>query len=266
MADEIGTEELPEDQDTFPREYVEKLRAENARYRTELKPYKEAFKGYNDAERAYLFDIVTTLDADPSAGALKARSLAQNVLGEQFFEGLTGVPTPEQPTEEPEEGPETQEEATAAMKPEDIQKMLDERDAKAREEAEIEAVFAEVEAAGFPRGSEGFMMALSVANAQVAAGKDVNFSELAPKVHAILGTEAAPAAEEAPAEGNEAPEARETELPEAIKPREFPKTADAGGSGAPTGEQKDWLAEAAEKGISPLQAARERMEHRLESA
>lgn len=263
MADE-------ETQDTFPRKYVEELRDEAARYRTELKKFKAPFEGFNAAEIDYLFDIVSTLGTDQKGGALKVRDLAKNILKEEFYEGLDDLPQPEAPAEEETQDLTPKEEpVTDSLTAEQLQKMLDEREAKAREEAEIEGIFREIEEAGFERGTEGFITALSLAQTQASLGKDVDFKVLAPKVHTILGTEA-PAEESSEEDASDAATAStDAAVASATETavegdRDFPKTpAAAGTTGAPGEAKTDWLDKAREAGKSPLEAARERLEARL---
>jgi hypothetical protein len=74
--------------DTFDRSYVEKLRQENARYRTAAKQYEEVFSPYNDEARAEWFEVIQTLAKDPQAGAQYMLDVAESILGTAEGEGV----------------------------------------------------------------------------------------------------------------------------------------------------------------------------------
>lgn len=286
----MDTEEdaLPEGQDTFDRAYVEKLREEAARYRTSLKPYKAAFGDFNDAETEFLFEMLTALNKDPHEGARMFRDMSKNILNDEFFEGLD-LPVVERPEEESDTVGDAvdeivnnkqsknkdenmaekakEKESSGVLTPEQLRAELDARDkaaaeraaeaaAEAKMQAEIEAVYKEIEDAGFQRGTEAFQTALSLGASMTQQGKDVVFADLAKKVrfvHDMPEPEAAPDPEPA--------------APDPMNPtgsgKEFAKTATVEGVATPTEPAKDWVQEAKEKGINPMQAARERAEARL---
>ena len=52
---------LPEGEDTFPREYVEKLRAEAAKHRTRARDIESSFDGYSPAEKARFLELASQL-------------------------------------------------------------------------------------------------------------------------------------------------------------------------------------------------------------
>jgi len=72
--------ELP-DGDTFPREYVEKLRHEAASYRNEFKPYRDVFKDVSPELRDYiLYDVAGPLvSADPTTALDELYELVERV-------------------------------------------------------------------------------------------------------------------------------------------------------------------------------------------
>lgn len=80
--------------DTFDRAYVEKLRQESARYRTERNQFTDAFEGYEDADRGVLLDLARTLRTDPTAAAEWMREQAEAIL-----QGQQPPPAEQQPGE-----------------------------------------------------------------------------------------------------------------------------------------------------------------------
>jgi len=238
--------------DTFDRAYVEKLRAEAAGYRTKLKTFTEAFEGFNPEETEWMLDKVSTIAANPDAGAESLLDIVKGFMGEDELLAALEIEVVE---DDGEEDPEEEDPDMSAA--EELRKILaerDEADAKAAEEAELESareeIYAEIEAAGFERGTDGFQYALAIGQAEVAAGRDPSFAALAPRIAAAAGIE-----------NFEAPVVEEPEGGKA-----HPSTAGAGGSGAATENEKDWIAEAKESGSSPWEAARARLEARLDTA
>lgn len=263
VTDEAVEEEEIGDDQTFDAAYVRKLRREAAGFRTKLRAYEQPFKGFSDVEREYLLGLVEELDSEPELGALKLRDLSKQLLEEKFYEGLD-VPQKEienMSDDKDKAAPSGGGEAMFTRK--DLEEMFAQRDAaaqeaaaKAADDAEVEAILKEVEAAGFERGSEGFLTALSLANTQVQLGKEVDFKVLAPKVHALIGDVGEVSSDEAaPADLGDG---------EVAADNRFPKTATAGGSGSATEPARDWVAEAREAGKDVMAEARQRMEARLE--
>lgn len=261
---------LPTDVDELHR-MIRELRDESAGRRVKLKPYEDAFGSLRDNERQYLLDVVKLIDRDPDKAAVEFRDTAFRMLGsqEKFLEGLD-IELPQSEAEsdpgEPEVENESQEDDDMAqLTPEQLQEILDERDRKAAEaaaqqqqDAEVEAIFAEIEELGFERGTVGFMSMLSQAQTLAQAGQDPDFSALAPKIRALHDL---PDPESEGGDEEEgAPEAGADEDPDPA----FPKTADAGGAGgAPTEQKKDWVEQAKEEGRDIGEVARERAEARL---
>jgi len=61
--------------------YIKELREEARDRRKAHEPYKDAFSEYNDSEKEYLLNMVTTLSADQEAGAQTMLELANRMLG-----------------------------------------------------------------------------------------------------------------------------------------------------------------------------------------
>lgn len=248
---------------------IRDLRKENADRRVKAKPYDEAFGEYNAQEQELLLGIVRTLAHDQAAGGKALRDLAVDILGEDGFrEGLefleNAEEVPAKAEDETTEDEEKEGQVPTGLSAEELKAELDRREkareeaeAKAKQDAEVAEIFAEIEALGFEQGSEGFMTMLSLANTQATLGKDPDFKVLAPQVRSLVGLPE-PEAEGEPTKDEAAPEAK----PEV----KFPSTADAGGAGAATEAPKDWVAEAKAAGKSPMEAARERLEARLSQA
>ena len=218
--------------------------------------------------------MIQALNADPVEGAKQFRDMSKEILKDAFYadlDDIPGVPVQEETTQEEE----TKEEDPVSLTPEQMQKILDDRDAKAKadataaaeeaaRDAAIEEVFAEIEAAGFARGSEEFMTALALGQTLSAQGKDVVFADLAPKVRLVhdLPEPEAPPAEEA---SNEAPAPAPATVGTVVdgSGKEFPLTAGAGGAGTAAEPATDWVAEAKAAGRNVMEVARERAEARI---
>lgn len=76
VADQVTEPEPAAEPDTFDREYVEKLRAENARYRTRAKEWEEVAGSLDDEDRqAWLQIIGLANSGDPDALAYLGQAL-----------------------------------------------------------------------------------------------------------------------------------------------------------------------------------------------
>lgn len=65
--------------DTFPREYVEKLRSEAASYRTKYQPYRDAFTDVDPSVQEYLLDLNRQLIQDPKGAVAELRDLLKQL-------------------------------------------------------------------------------------------------------------------------------------------------------------------------------------------
>lgn len=133
-------EPLPEGQDSFPREYVEKLRAEAAQRRTQLREYEQVFEGYEPEERSRYLELVGKLRDQPEAALEEFRGVTERLakqLGKEF-PTMTDAPAPaEEPVSE-----ESDDERIARLVDE---RLAAEREAREKEEG-IKATYAEAEA------------------------------------------------------------------------------------------------------------------------
>lgn len=125
----------------FDRTYVEGLRKEAADRRVALKPYEEAFEGYNDEEREIWRNLATTLREDPEAAATAMEAIVN---------GIRGVNVSEiEPTTEKPAGPAE----TTFLTQEDLTKALKEKDEAAALDREISSLNAEVKALGYEQNT-----------------------------------------------------------------------------------------------------------------
>lgn len=273
MPDQV--DELPEG-DTFDRAYVEKLRAEAAKYRTALRPFEDAFGDFNDQEKSFLFGMLQSLNKNPAEGALQFRDMAKNILKDDFYADLEDIPVVEAAQDETASTEEAEGEGQVSLTQEQMQKMLDERDAKAKAEAEaaakeaadqaeIEAVYAEIEeATGFIRGSKEFGYALSVGAAASQAGDSPDFKQIGPQVATMLGIEVSANGDDS-TESSNGDSSVENAVENVVEGsgNEHAKTAGAGGSGKATETPKSVVEVAAEQGKTPMEVARDRFEARM---
>ena len=229
----MSTPDIPDDL----KPYVEELRQEAAKYRTKFAPYRDAFDGYDEREVSFLLTLVEQLKApDPSQAAKVMRDMAYDMLGESWAEDAPWAEA-EIPAEEPEEE-ETEDMTDApttepgAITPEEFQRILDERDARAKQEQEqaeleklVEQVKAEAQALGYEPESSDYFLLVNTAMHKT----DGDLSKAAELIAPITGIGSATTEDTQPgAEG-------QTATPSA--PR-FPPPVQ-GGAGAAPGEAKE---------------------------
>lgn len=148
--------------ETFSREYVEELRRENAKHRTAVKEYEEAFAGYDDNSRTTLLGIARQL-ADPTTqpdAAKRLQGIAENIMKAQG-EGKATRPDGE---EDPDQRPMTRAEWKAEQ-------------ARLQEDAARDAAIADIEntskALGIEPGSPDYALLLLFAQEPEVSG-DLN--------------------------------------------------------------------------------------------
>jgi len=244
----MPTEEVEGGAETFTREYVEELRKEAAERRTSLKPYKEAFSSFNEEEQAFLLELVNELGTNQGSAGVRMRDLSYQLLGEDAFladapwsvDNTGGIVTEE---ETPPAEPAPAGAGAPLVTLDDLQRVLDERDAKAANESqaarqaqEVDNLIAEAKGLGFEPGTPDYAMLMWYA-ANDTDNPDGDLSVASEKAKAY-----APAAPAPPEAGDESPA--------------FPATASAGGAGAqpepPTEPPKT------------MQEAKDRMKARIE--
>jgi len=140
--EEATEAEIPEG-DTFPREYVEKTRAEAAKWRTQFREIDSAFEGYAPEEKTRFLELASQLVNEPEK-ALEEFEGVTNRLRKRFGKDtpVSEEATPE-PTAAPSEGP-------ASLTTDDVTRLVEERLAAEKEQTarqtEVERTFAEAEA------------------------------------------------------------------------------------------------------------------------
>lgn len=151
--------ELPEG-DSFTRSYVEGLRAEGAKHRTQLRQYEDVFSRYEQGDRDLWIDMARDwADGDHQGVAEKMRNIYEAVLGAGAGDGSPAGGQPVDRSGQAEEQPPQQQGLTI----EDVQRFVEQRDAdRARVDAENRAVTGihdDIRAGGFePDSDEGFLV------------------------------------------------------------------------------------------------------------
>lgn len=159
-------DDLPADQPLFPRSYVEKLRTEGQKYRTEAQTaaqraqeYDSVYGIYEPDDRQVWMDLARTWAVDPNRAAELMSTIARSVLDEGNGDGVGGsVPTADADTAEA-----IAEASDGRLTPDQVQAMIDEALAgqaqSAAEAQAIEDIYGEVRSHGFdPETREGFMV------------------------------------------------------------------------------------------------------------
>lgn len=170
---QIGAESHTWDASTA-QERLSQLNNEHKKYRETYDPYAKAFSGFNDDSRA---QILQAFEALPNNPAAVARFFAENArawAGDEW-EGIYGELAPE--VAEPET---PVEELSVA---DQVQKILDERDAAARAEtdqqkaltAQVEAIASEMKELGYEQtdGEWGDEAQIILALAHARPDKDI---------------------------------------------------------------------------------------------
>jgi hypothetical protein len=130
--------------DSFPRDYVEKIRHEAAEYRTKYAPYRDTFEGASPEQQTYLLDVNRLILTDPAAAAAELRELA-SILGgtpDEIQEAVEQFASDE-PVVADDDKPLTLAEWKAIQAQEA---------AKAEREAGVQAIIAEANSLGYAHG------------------------------------------------------------------------------------------------------------------
>ena len=147
VVDADVDDSLPEGQDTFDRAYVEKLRAEAAQRRTQLREFEQHFEGFSPEERTRFMSMAHKITTDPEA-ALEDFQGVVTRLAQSLGKEITSVDVEQAP--EPEEQEAAAPEPAGALTADDVARLVEERLAAEREQAakddEVAQTFAEAEA------------------------------------------------------------------------------------------------------------------------
>ncbi len=138
----------------FPREYVEKLRREAASRRASVKPYEEAFDGYDDASRDAVLGLAHDLIHAPESAAARMIEISRELLGDQFDAALTEDPT------------------TKPLTRADLDRIQSEREATQQQEQAVQAVIKEAQDLGYADGTPDQATLFYFANTET--GGDLN--------------------------------------------------------------------------------------------
>lgn len=90
-------DDLPEGEDTFPREYVEKLRAEAAKHRTRARDIESSFDGYSPAEKTRFLELASQLSTDPEGAYTEFAAVTDRLakqLGKEKVQVSENPPAP----------------------------------------------------------------------------------------------------------------------------------------------------------------------------
>jgi hypothetical protein len=154
--------ELPADQPLFPRSYVEKLRTEGHKYRTEAQTaaqkfaeYDQVYNVYPDEDRQVWLNIARTWAVDPVRAAQAMQTIAASVLEE----GETMDTSPDDTADTTDNTDYTPESLTPDAVQDMIQQAMAAQAQSAAEAQAIDEVYAEVRSHGYdPNSRDGFMV------------------------------------------------------------------------------------------------------------
>lgn len=160
--------EIDETAESFPREVVEKLRAENAKWRTRTRDIEAAFEGYSPAEKERFLTLAHQLTNDPAA-AYDEFAAVTNRLATQLGK--------ENPVEDSTPAPEPAPTSGAPLTAADIERIVADRiEAERRASAQqdsVAATFAEAEALSDDyktQSGKAFLLAVAQENGTDLAG------------------------------------------------------------------------------------------------
>lgn len=136
--------DLPEGEDVFPRDYVEKLRAEAAKHRTRARDIESKFEGYTPEEKERFLELAHQLSTDPKAAYEEFAGVTERLAKQLGIEEKTMEETPTPAESAPAES------AASALTPEAIDEIVSKRleaeRAAAAEQDDVKRTFAEAEA------------------------------------------------------------------------------------------------------------------------
>lgn len=143
----------PEGEKMYPEKVVKDLRGEAARYRTERNQFRDAFEGFEEAERDVFLDMVSNLRTNPEQALEQFQGVTDRLakqLGKETPAVDPNPTTPPEPTPAPEPPtPAVSAEDIKAMVAEGVNQVLQARDTEAAQKAEVDATLAEAEGLGF---------------------------------------------------------------------------------------------------------------------
>lgn len=147
----------PQDPDMFPRDYVEELRRENAKWRTQAQEYNRAFDGYDDDTRQQLLTYFQ-LAKRAEAGDVDAARELQAWLGDD------DDTTPDESDDLPPMTRAEYEEFVRQAARDEAERLLSERESYQAQQAAIDGVRTTAEGMGYEHGSPDYVLLLKFAN------------------------------------------------------------------------------------------------------
>jgi hypothetical protein len=160
--------DVPHGIDTFDRQYVEKVRAEAAKWRTQAQELKgtadnntqyDVFNQYSEEDRTVWTDIATKWLDNPADAAGMMQKIAAGVLGDPNATPEETATAVEVATASQENGGLTEDKVIAIMSAEQARQQE-----QTKQEQSVEAVFTQLATAGYEKGTPDAFLALYLAN------------------------------------------------------------------------------------------------------
>lgn len=152
---------LPEGE-TFPREYVEKLRRESASYRERAKKYNDVFEGYEPEAVDEWLSLATSLKSDPKAAAERFAELAEAIRGQ--FADPDGAAADAAVADAGLAPAEAAADAEKPLTRAEVDAILAERDRKAELDRRVAQIEIDARSLGYEPRTEGYDELLYIAS------------------------------------------------------------------------------------------------------
>jgi len=179
--------DLDPDQKVFNRSYVEAIRQEGARHRTErnelterfapLEPFVDLISSANESDRDAWHELMTDMSVDPVRAAGKFQNVAQAILedaglGAPQVTSTEPITPPAPGGDEPNADQMTQEQMRQFVTDE-----LSKRDKERDQQSRVRAIFDKMDAAGYPAKSAKGQAVLWLANEKTGGDIDAAIAE-----------------------------------------------------------------------------------------
>lgn len=148
--------------DTFPREYVEKLRRENATYRDRSKKYNEVFEGYEPEAIEEWLSLATTLKENPAAAADRFGELAEAIRNQ--YADPNSAAADAAVAEAGLEGVEAAAEEDRPLTRKELDAIFAEREQKAELQRRVAQIELDATGLGYEKGSDQYDELLFIAS------------------------------------------------------------------------------------------------------
>lgn len=150
---DVPGEFTPDEPDTFDRKYVEELRAENAKWRTQLREREALFEGLEADEVTQLAEFAR-LSKKAETGDEEAIKALNEMLGDEEVE--TAAPS--------EPAPVFDEERFRKLAREEAERIAADRDSQRAQRESIQTIVHRAEELGYKQGSEDYVLLMRAAN------------------------------------------------------------------------------------------------------